>query len=351
VFSPILRLHSTNNPFQDRRPWLQDATTFQVMRDALQLRQQLIPYLYTMAWRNTTQGVPLITPLYYDHPEDEDAYRCPQEYRFGTELIAAPFTSPIDPDTRLSRQPVWLPQGEWYDFFTDDHYTGDRWITVYGGLDQIPVFAAGGAIVPLAPRTGWGDTGNPATLDVHIFPQRSNRFELYEDDGETIAYQRSQHCLTAFELKVHAAGVEFGIEPGQGAVAVVPQQRTYHLIFHRVTQPVEVTLHINGVAREALTRYDEKLQRFTIEVIAGPADRVEIAARCADRSWVAQDDRREQRFLQMLRIFHMESESKRWLDQYRAEIFEDPDQLKEFGAAVKDTHSAALRNVIEEQAL
>jgi alpha-glucosidase (family GH31 glycosyl hydrolase) len=351
VFSPILRLHSTNNPYQDRRPWLHDATTFQVMRDALQLRHQLIPYLYTMAWRNTTEGIPLITPLYYEHPEDEDAYRCPQQYRFGTELIVAPFTSPIDPDTRLSRQPVWLPQGEWYDFFTDDHYTGDRWITVYGGLDQIPVFAAGGAIVPLAPRTGWGDTGNPHTLDVHIFPQQSHRFELYEDDGETIAYQHGQHCLTAFVLEVQAAGIEFSIEPGQGAAAVVPQHRAYRLIFHRVTQPVEVTLKINGAAREALTRYDENLQRFTIEVIAAPTDRVEIAVPCDDRSWVAQDDRREQRFLQMLRTFRMESDSKRWLDQYRAEIFKDPDQLKEFGAAVKDTHGEALRSVIEEQAL
>jgi hypothetical protein len=246
---------------------------------------------------------------------------------------------------------VWVPQGEWYDFFTDDHYTGDRWITVYGGLDQIPVFAAGGAIVPLAPRTGWGGTGNPDTLEVHIFPQQSHRFELYEDDGETIAYQHGQYRLTAFELKVHDASAEFSIEPGPGVVAVVPQQRTYRLIFHRATQPVEVMLQINGAAREMLTRYDEKLQHFTIEVIAAPTDRVEIATRCDDRSWVAQDDRRERRFLQMLRTFRMESDSKRWLDQYRAEIFEDPDQLKEFGAAVKDVHSAALRSVLESEGL
>jgi len=351
VFSPILRLHSTNNPYQDRRPWLQDAATFEVIRAALQLRHQLIPYLYTMAWRNTNEGIPLITPLYYDHPEEESAYRCPQQYRFGTELIVAPFTSPIDPDTRLSRQQVWLPQGEWYHFFTDDHYTGDRWITVYGGLDQIPVLAKGGAIVPLAPRTSWSDTGNPVTLDVHIFPAHHNRFELYEDDGETIAYQQGHYCLTAFELNVHEQGADFTIAPGQGAVAVVPHQRTYRLIFHRVTQPVEVTLKVNSAARDAVTRYDAELQRFTIEVIAAPIDRVEIAVRGGDQSWLAQNDRREQRFLQMLRTFRMESDTKRWLDQYRAEIFEDPDQLKEFGATVKDAHIEALRSVIDSRNL
>ena len=246
VFSPILRLHSTNNPYQERRPWLQDATTFQAMRDALQLRHQLIPYLYTMAWRNTAEGIPLITPMYYDYPEDENAYRCPQQYRFGTELIVAPFTTPIDPDTRLSRQQVWLPADQWFNFFTDDHYAGGRWLSVYGTLHDMPVFARSGAIVPLAPRTGWGDTGNPETLEVHIFPQRSNRFELYEDDGETTAYQSGRTCRIAFDLRVQEHSVAFTIEPGQGDVSVVPQQRTYRLIFHRVTQPAEIAVTING---------------------------------------------------------------------------------------------------------
>jgi alpha-glucosidase (family GH31 glycosyl hydrolase) len=351
VFSPVLRLHSTNNPYQDRRPWLQDAATFEVMREALQLRHQLIPYLYTMAWRNTVEGPPLITPMYYEHPEDESAYRCPQQYRFGTELIVAPFTTPIDPDTRMSRQQVWLPKGEWYNFFTDDHYTGDRWITVYGGLDQIPVFAEGGAIVPLAPRTAWGSTGNPDVLELHIFPQQSNRFALYEDDGETMAYQRGHSCLTAFNLRVRERSVIFSIEPGQGDVSVVPQQRAYRLIFHRVAQSAEVTLKVNGASREATTLYDEELQRFTVEVIAAPIDRVEIAVQHSDRSWLAQDDRREQRFRQMLRTFRMESDIKREIDERLKDVFDDPALLKSFGAALKDAHVEALRSVLEEQAL
>jgi hypothetical protein len=82
-------------------------------------------------------------------------------------------------------------------------------------------------------------------------------------------------------------------------------------------------------------------------VIAAPSDRVEIAVRPDGESWLAQNDRRELRFRQMLRTFRMESDTKRWIDQYRAEIFEDPDQLKEFGAAVKDAHLAALWSVLE----
>lgn len=351
VFSPILRLHSTNNPYQDRRPWLQDVTTFHVMREALQLRHQLIPYLYTMAWRNTTEGIPLITPMYYEYPEDENAYRCLQQYRFGTELIVAPFTTPRDPDTRLSRQQVWLPEGHWYNFFTDDHYEGQRWIAVYGELDQIPVFAKGGAIVPLAPRTGWGSTSNPEVLDVHIFPQQSNHFELYEDDGETTAYRHGHTCLTAFDLNVRDHGVEFTIEPGQDDISVAPSQRTQRLIFHRVTQPDQTVVKVNGAPHDAAPLYDEELQRFTLEVRVTPIDRVEIAVQYSGPAWVAQSDRREQRFLHMLRTFRMESDSKLWLDTYHAELFEDPDQLKEFGAAVKDAHIEALRSVIASEGL
>ncbi len=351
VFSPILRLHSTNNPFQERRPWAQDAATFEVMRAALQLRHQLLPYLYTLAWHNTAEGLPLMTPMYYAHPEDENAYRCPQQYRFGTELIVAPFASPIDPDTRLSRQQVWLPQGDWYNFFTDDHYSGGQWISVYGGLDQIPVFAKGGAIVPLAPRTGWGGIDNPETLELHLFPQQSNRFVLYEDDGETTAYQQGHACLTTFDLNVRAHDVTLTILPGEGDVSVVPQQRTYRFIFHRVTPPQNVQLRINDSLRETAGHYAEDLQRFTVDVIAVPTDRVEISVQPGSETWLAQDDRRDERFMQMLHRLRMDSDSKRWLGQFRAEIFEDPDQLKEFGAAVKDAHIEALRSIITSERL
>jgi alpha-glucosidase (family GH31 glycosyl hydrolase) len=347
AFSPILRLHSTNNPYQDRRPWAQDRASAEAIRDALQLRHQLIPYLYTMAWRNTTRGIPLMQPMYYDDPEDEQAYRCPRQYRFGTELIVAPFTTPIDPDTRLSRQQVWLPAGEWYHFFSGDHFTGDRWITVYGTLHDIPAFAKAGAIVPLAPRGGWGDTGNPATLEIHVFPQASGRFELYEDDGATTNYQRGQCCVTTFDLKTNNQGVTLSIASGQGDISVVPAQRTYRLIFKRVTQPEAIAVRINGTAVEARSHYDAEAQTFTLEISASPSDQVALSVKHTGETWGATTDRRARRVRDMLRVLRMETDSKRWIDQYLEEIFDDPAALKEFGPAVKDTHIAALNSIIE----
>ena len=343
AFSPILRLHSTNNPYQDRRPWMQDARFQTVIRDALQLRHQLIPYIYTMAWRNHVEGLPLVTPLYYEYPAAEAAYHCPQQYRFGTELIVAPFTSPLDPDTRLSRQQVWLPDGEWFNFFTGDHYTGDRWITIYGTLDEIPVFAQAGAIVPLAPRVGWGGVENPEVLDIHIFPHGPGRFVLYEDDGETTAYQQGRSCLTTFEMR----DASFSIEPGQGDVSCVPPSRTYRLIFRRIAAPAEILIEVNGMSRDTQLKYDAVAQDLTIELAEiVPTDRVKLTLRPIAAAWLF-EDRRAARCRQILRIFRLESESKRWIDQHLDEILADVNRLREAGATVKESHLAVLRSVIE----
>ena len=95
--APYLRLHSTNNPFHERRPWGWDAETERVSSAALRLRHQLIPYIYSMAWRNHTESMPLIRPMYHEFAaDDEQAYHCPDQYTFGSELIAAPFLEPLD---------------------------------------------------------------------------------------------------------------------------------------------------------------------------------------------------------------------------------------------------------------
>lgn len=152
-------------------------------------------------------------------------------------------------------------------------------------------------------------------------------------------------------IEVARTRYRFHDRAGAGDVSVVPPQRTYQLIFHRVAQPEQTTVTVNSVPSDGISLYDKELQRFTLEVVTAPTKQVEVAVRYEGKSWQAQDDRREQRLQQMLRAFRMESDSKRWIDQYRAEIFEDPDRLKEFGAAVKDAHIEALRSVIDSREL
>jgi hypothetical protein len=322
--------------------------TAQAIRDAMQLRHALIPYLYAMAWRNHTRAVPLITPLYYDYPDDDDAYRCRNQYTFGSELMAAPFTSPINPDTRLSRQTVWLPRADWFNFFDGEHFPGGQWYSIYGQLDDIPVFARAGAIVPLAPKPPWGGVGNPARLDLVIFPGAGNRFELYEDDGETTAYRQGQSALTAFNQTWRDDQLDFTIDPAAGDISMLPARRNYCLIFRGISQPDRVEVRLNGLAQPVTAAYDAVTESFRIDDLSvTPADRVEVLIGVNAGALMARRDRRLETCRAMLRTFKMESDLKAAIDEDLARILKDSHRLHSYGAGVTDAQLAALLSVIQ----
>jgi alpha-glucosidase (family GH31 glycosyl hydrolase) len=228
VFSPIFRLHSTSRAELDRRPWGKPERIFHAARDAMQLRHALIPYIYSMAWRVHQTGISLVTPMYYGNWEVPDAFEAKGQYYFGTELIAAPVTDPADPKTGRTIKRVWLPAGDWFNFFTGQRFTGGQWHEIPAALEDIPVFAKAGAIVPLAPKVGWGGIDNPAELDVHVFIGTENTFELYEDDGETTEYGNGKYAITRFSLQAD----KFIIHPAAGDLSILPSSRTYRIHIH-----------------------------------------------------------------------------------------------------------------------
>ena len=315
VFSPILRLHSSNNPYSERRPWGWGLDVEQAARAAMQLRHALIPYIYTMAWRNTQEGLPLITPLYYTHPEVDDAYACPQAYWFGSELVAAPFTAPALPDVGLSRQRVWLPPGDWFDFFTGEHY-GGGWHTVYGDLGATPVFAKAGAIVPLGPQVGWGGVGNPEKLTLHVFAGADNRFALYEDDGETTRYQHGHHALTMFEQRWGQNRLDFTVAPVIGEMALAPALRTVELVIHGVVQPDQVTLTLNGQPSPPFAmHYDAQAETLTVDGgVLQPVDALHLTLSTRQPSLLGRRDRRAENVRRILRAFRVDNQVKAEID-------------------------------------
>ena len=96
VFSPIMRLHSTNNRFNSKEPWRYGPEIAAAMGAFLRLRHRLIPYTYTMNRRAALESVPLCEPMYYRDPDQWEAYRVPNQYRFGSELLVCPITRPAD---------------------------------------------------------------------------------------------------------------------------------------------------------------------------------------------------------------------------------------------------------------
>ncbi len=176
VFSPILRLHSNVLNIKGKEPWNFRDDIHEQANNALRFRQRLMPYLQTMNYRTHEEGEPLLQPMYYDYPEEPAAYKVPNEYFFGSELLACPITRPTGLGGK-AKVKTWLPKGKWTDIFTNRIYIGGGFETMERDLSSIPVFAKEGAIVPLEGKT-------TDDLEVLVFTG-TNKFVMKDEDIET----------------------------------------------------------------------------------------------------------------------------------------------------------------------
>lgn len=347
VFSPILRLHSSNNPYSERRPWAWGPEIESPACGAMRLRHAFIPYLYTMAWRNTQNGLPLVTPLYYSHPEVDDAYQCPQEYWFGSELIAAPFTAPRIVDTGLSRQRVWLPEGDWFDFFSSEYDPGG-WHTVYGDLSTIPVFAKAGAIVPMGPEVGWGGLSNPETLIIHIFAGADNQLVLYEDDGETTGYQQGHFAYTWLEQQWQDNTLTFSVAEVTGDSSLIPVERTYQFIVHGIAEPEEMTLLRHEQVITPVTQYDEQTETLTVTIEhIRPDNRLTLRLATIRSSLLSKRDRRAEHIRRMLQSFKTDSRLKVQIDKDLPRLLQGDVTVARY--TLSEAQQSALEHVLRKE--
>lgn len=230
VFSPIMRLHSSNSQFNGKEPWRYRQEVCEMMKYFLRLRHRMIPYLYTMNYRNHAEDLPLIEPMYYEYPEEREAYQVPNQYYFGSECIVAPITEKAEETTGLGKVKVWLPKGRYYDYFTGLIYQGDRMLTCYRDVSRLPVFLKEGAILPMMAADQPVEQ-NPETLLLAVFHGKDNQFTLYEDDNTTIAYEQQECVQTQFLLQEEKDKTVFRIGQAVGMRQLIPQKRNYQLLF------------------------------------------------------------------------------------------------------------------------
>ncbi|KAL2192884.1 glycoside hydrolase family 31 protein [Corynascus similis CBS 632.67] len=183
-FSPILRLHSNKSQWNSREPWNYESEAHKAMKSALLLRHRLIPFLYTMNIRASYESEPLIQPMYWNHPNDEEAYKVPTQYYFGPDLLVAPITSPNSTVTLLGGVRAWLPPGRYIDLVHPRLvYDGGRYMHLHRELSKIPVLAHEGTIVPLdtTPNPGNGAVARPTEITILLVVGRDAHFELVEE--------------------------------------------------------------------------------------------------------------------------------------------------------------------------
>ena len=188
VFSPILKFGSDDSKYYKREPWKWDIKTYGIIKEYLNLRHQLIPYLYSLAYQYYKNLLPIIRPLYYQDELFLDDERYRNQYYLGKELLVCPITNKKDLIMDRTIHKMYMPAGTWYDFVTGKKFSGNKDYVAFFREQDYPVFARAGSIIPMAILDDINDTRPPKNMEIHIFPGCSNRFTLYEDDGQTNLY-------------------------------------------------------------------------------------------------------------------------------------------------------------------
>ncbi|MBO7435257.1 DUF5110 domain-containing protein [bacterium] len=200
AISAVFRLHSCGNI--DKRPWFWQDFAQKSARGSFDLRSVLMPYIYTAAEKLYRESLPFMRPLYYDFPEDEQAYVTPQEFLLGDGMLAAPIAEHGRGKSFVSTKVVYFPSDGWAQYFTGESY--DKGFSlVSADLYEFPLFVKKGYPLVLG-QTGKRMADLPKELTVMIFPTEDDgtgESELYEDDGLSKAYQEGKCARTPFSYQ------------------------------------------------------------------------------------------------------------------------------------------------------
>ena len=243
VFTPIFKTHSNNSSRMERRIWA-FPDHYEYMKDAIELRYALSPYIYDMARKAYDTGVSLCRPLYYSHPEEDKAYEWNEEFMFGDDILATVLCQPLDSLSGKTERKMWFPSGsDWYDMAHKQMHKGGSVKTLYYGIDENPWYVRSGSVIPLA----WEGIQSLQTvtgqLRLFIAPGTgSSEYMHYEDDGLSQAYDESYSLV---EIKKKSTSSTCVIEIGRcvGEYEGIPQERSYKIIMGGlVRKPTLVTL-------------------------------------------------------------------------------------------------------------
>lgn len=263
VFSPILKFGSEKGKYYKREPWRWSVKTYGIVKDYLQLRHRMIPYLYAEAYKYYKDGTPLITPIYYKVPEMYDDVNYRNEYYFGSQLFVAPIISKKDYVMNRSIHKFYIPEGTWYDFVTGKKFPGGKNYVSFFKDQDYPVFAKSGAILPFGLKSS-NDTTPPQDMEIQIFPGKNNTYYLYEDDGISDLYKKGFYLLTSIDYNYLPSNYTVIIRALEGKRGIVPDRRNYKIRFRNTKQANDVICYVNDTQTEYTSYVDGN--DFVVEV-------------------------------------------------------------------------------------
>lgn len=227
VFQPVYRPHAQEHIPSE--PVFHDRETQNIVREYIKLRYRLLPYLYTLAYENSTSGMPLMRPLFFEDESDLSLIDEKHAYLWGDAFLVAPVLEP-----GVKSVNVDLPAGSWFDFWDDTRYEGAQSVSVPVTLKTIPVLVRGGSFIPMTEDIMTTRDYSSANLTLHYFADNgitTSSGQMYEDDGESrgsleqgryeLLKFRSQHIQDSLTIRLSREGKEYPGRPNKRRMTIV----------------------------------------------------------------------------------------------------------------------------------
>lgn len=213
-----------------RHPLLLDPHLLGVFKTYAKLRYRLLPYIYSAANVAVRIGLPIARAMPIAYPDDAQAVSLQNQYMFGDDFLVAVFTDQ-----------VYLPDGEWLDYWTGERHTGPTTLT-YGTPRHVggPLFVRPGAILPMWPDMEYAGQQPPDRMELHLYPGSDREYTLYEDDGVSLDYKKGGFAETKIRCWYNRKGFTVEIGPQAGSYRNMPEQRSWEIVVHSLDMPAEV---------------------------------------------------------------------------------------------------------------
>ena len=209
TFNPILRVHGTRNP-DENELWSYgpDAQTILVNFD--RLRYRMLPYIYSLAWKTTSEAYTPMRPLVMDFRADQRAQNTGDQFMFGPAFLVNPVTDPA----ATTRQ-VYLPEAKWYDFWTGSTVAGGHTINAIAPFERIPLYVRAGSILPLGPDEEWATEKPADPIELRVYRGANGDFTLYEDENDNYNYEKGTYATITMHWDDASHTLTIGDRKGQ----------------------------------------------------------------------------------------------------------------------------------------
>jgi alpha-D-xyloside xylohydrolase len=252
AFSPIFRVHGTRFNPDENELWSYGPEAGKILVQYNTLRYRLLPYIYSLAWKTTSEGYTPMRPLVMDWRNDVNAQNTGDQFMYGPAILVNPVTEP-----GATTRHLYLPPAKWYDFWTGATAEGGKFVDTPAPLERMPLYVRAGSIIPMGPAEEYSNQKSTNPIELRVYPGADGDFTLYEDENDTYNYEKGKYAT----IPIHWNDATHTLTIGErkGSFPGMLESRKFLVLFVRDS---------NGVGVEPALSPDQVIEYSGKEVTA-----------------------------------------------------------------------------------